>query len=356
MKTYQRSLLAAAVLFAALPLQSCGDADDYAQTSTITLTAQSTTMIVKREMIFTVTTTFPDPTTTTTTPAATVAGAERAPVINQCNPTLEYQATGVGMGGGWQQLPGTTAVRTFSLKPRRTGTLAVIARGKCTGSMEDWKYSAQVDITVTEPVAPGLPTVTLTANPGTIVLGGSVTFALSTDKPENCTVKMKYQYSGAGFGVTTVNPATPGQFVLTPTAVGTLAVTATAWCTLNPAAESTVTTSVPVTAVVAPTPVTPTSVTLTAVTASPYSIATGTGISFTLSAVAPAGCTLVLSRQHSGAGLPLTVVNPTLAGTFTTANPPGPTPGTVTIAASGWCTENPSGIVSATPLTISVVP
>lgn len=266
MKTYRGSLLAAAVLLATLPLTSCGDADDYAQTAGIALTSSVASVIVKHEVVFTVTTSFPDPTTTTTTTTPTAAvlpatnvAETRAPVINQCDPTLEYQVSGAGIDRGWTSLPGTTAVRTFILKPREVSPLVVVARGKCIGSMEDWKYSTASNVTVTAPipeVLPGLPALTLTANPSSSVMGNPITFTLAADKPVNCTVRMKYQYSGAGFGVTTVDPATAGQFILQPTSPGTLTVTATGWCAEKPAGQSTVTTSATVTT--APTITTPT--------------------------------------------------------------------------------------------------
>lgn len=258
MKTYRGSLLAAAVLFATLPYSGCGDASDYAQTSEITLAAATVEpYLVGTDIIFTVTASFPDPTTTTTTPtttttttAATLGNALKLAVVNTaCDTLLEYQATGTRINHSWRSIPGTESTRSFVLRPPIAGTLLVQARGKCSGSLEEWTYaSLSIEVTAEVVVVPGLPTITLDANPSSVVVNNPVTFALSTDHPEGCSVGMKYQYSGAGFGVTTVNPATAGQFILTPTAVGTLTVTATAWCSANRSSTSVTTTTVDVTA------------------------------------------------------------------------------------------------------------
>jgi len=232
MKPYHGTLLACAVFLAALPLSGCGNPNDYSKTTDITLSASTTTIIVKREAVFTVQS--PNP----------AIGEGYA-----CDTTLEYRAEGAGMERIWVPVPGTETTRIFVLQPRQEGTLSVMARGKCTGANEDWKYSNQVDVTVTAVVVPTVvqPTVTavtLTAGPTTVFPGNPVTFTLGATKTSDCTLSLKYQYSGAGFGVTTVNPAATGLFSLTPPSTGTLVVTATGWCTQTPTAEVSTTVNV----------------------------------------------------------------------------------------------------------------
>lgn len=244
MKPYRGMLVATAVLLAALPLFSCGDADHYKKTEAIALTTSTDSVVVKTEAIFTV-----------------VQSSDPALGFN-CETTLEYQATGAGLNYYWAPVPGSETTRVFKLRPTQVGTLSVIARGKCTGSNEDWKYSEQVDVTVTDPEIPQVA-IELTAYPVTVLVNNPVTFTLSATKPVACTLKLKYQYSGAGFGITTVEPAQVGQFILTPHAIGELVVTATGWCGESQASAVSTTVSVPVTEEVPAvetitTPVTPT--------------------------------------------------------------------------------------------------
>lgn len=332
MKPYRGTLLATAVLLAALPLSSCGKADKYAETTGITLTATASSIDIKKQVNFTV--------------------QSPAPAVGyECDTTLEYQATGAGMNIGWREVPGTGTTRVFGLIPLDTGTLSVMARGKCIGAKEDWKYSGQLDVTVTDITTP-ITAVTLTANPSTVATDHLVTFTLGATRVEPCSLRLKYQYSGAGFGVTTVDPATTGQFMLRPLLVGTLTVTATGWCEQNPTAEVTATVSVPVTDPLLPTV---SSVTLSSLTVSP--LTAPAPIDYTLSAVKSSGCTLVLKRVHSGTGLVALTESPTAAGdkTVATVAPVFPAvSATATINASGWCAENPSAIVTATPLTFTV--
>ncbi len=105
-----------------------------------------------------------------------------------------------------------------------------MARGKCVGSNENWEYSAQVEVTVTDKILPEVTAVTLSANPTTVEVNKPVTFSSArpaTMRPaDRCTLNLSYQYSGAGFALDDGLPgATIGQFILTPTAKGTLTVT-----------------------------------------------------------------------------------------------------------------------------------
>ena len=325
MKPYRGTFLACVVLLAALPLSSCGDTGKWEKTTSITLSAPAVLGI--NEVTFTVVS--PPP----------VEGFA-------CETLLEYRAQGTGVNINWATVPGTETTRVFVVRPKGEGVLSVVARGKCADAKEDWKYSNQVDITITKIPLPSVASVTLEANPTTVVKNNPVTFALGATKSDDCTLALMYQYSGAGFGVTTVNPASIGQFVLTPHAVGVLTVTATGWCTQNPTAKVLATVPVTVTDVVLPTV---SSVTLTTTTATPFNHP-GT-IDYNLSAIKGTGCTLVLKRQHSGTALAAQTFTPTTAGDYS-VNTTGA--GTATITASGWCAENPSAIVSATKLDFTV--
>lgn len=226
MKPYRGTLLATAVLFAALPLFGCGDADTWEQTTEITLSAPAPEGL--NEVIFTV---------VSPPPAEGYA----------CETLLEYRAQGAGVDIDWRSIPGTETTRIFEVRPRGEGIMSVMARGKCNESKEDWKYSNRVDVTVTAEALPTVSSVTLTASPASVVAGSNVTFSLGVARTETCNLALRYQYSGGGFPVTTVDPAATGQFILRPPAVGTLVVTATAFCTQNPAAQVTTTTNVAVT-------------------------------------------------------------------------------------------------------------
>jgi len=344
MKPYRGMHLAAAVLLAALPLASCGNADKYAESGTITLTSDVTTVEAKKEVVFTVVG-IPTKTTTTTAQAKTI--------LEECEMDLEYRSDGAGVNQSWMNVPGSGPTRVFKLLPRETGTLNVLARGKCVGSNENWEYSGQVAVTVSDKTLPEVTAITLAANPTSVAKNKPVTFTLgATTKngatnSDKCTLNLSYQYSGAGFGVTTVYPAYIGQFILTPTAVGTLTVTAHGWCSENASAAIEKTTTVEVTAIALPKV---TSVTLTP-SPNPYSIASGTGVDFTLAATADALCTVKLSYTYSGAGLALVTVNPAPPGVFNLAPVAA---GTLTVSATGWCVENPSAVVSATTANVTI--
>lgn len=230
MNPYRGKLLATAVLFAALPLFGCGDADKWEQTTEITLSAPEPEGL--NEVVFTV---------VSPPPAEGYA----------CETLLEYRAQGAGVDIDWRTIPGTETTRLFEVRPRAEGIMSVMARGMCEGSKEDWKYSNRVDVTVTEAALPTVSAVTLTANPTSVVKNNPVTFNLNATKLTGCTLRLKYQASGAGIsGILTVDPASTGAFQLTPPAAGTLSVTATGWCAENPTAQVTTTTNVTVTEVV----------------------------------------------------------------------------------------------------------
>lgn len=329
MKPYRGTLLAAAVLIAALPLSGCGDAENYAKTDSISLSTSTATVIVKREVIFTVKTTAP---------------------INQyeCETVLEYRAEGGGFDRLWTPVPGTGTTRVFGLKPHEVGTLSVLARGKCVGAKEDWKYTNQVDVQVTEVDSP-ITSLTLVANPASVEINKPVTFSLSATRVSPCTLALRLQYSGAGYGLMTVDPAVTGQFILTPTIKGTLTVTATGWCTQNPKAEVTVTTAVAVTDEILP------AVTAVTLTADRTTVAGGNIVVYTLSATKNTGCTLNLRYVASGPGYSGATVTAS-PGTFILTPTAVIADTTLTVKATGWCTENPSAIVSSDTVSVTVTP
>lgn len=144
MKPYRGTRLASAILLSVLPLIGCGDADDWEKTSEVKLSSNTTTVQVRSDVIFTVVSTPPDNTEEGNDPAT---GATQSPY--QCETLLEYRAEGAGLDAYWHDVPGSGPRRVFSLAPRLVEPFAVVARGKCAGAKEDWKYSDQVNVTVT---------------------------------------------------------------------------------------------------------------------------------------------------------------------------------------------------------------
>ena len=330
MKPYRGTLLATAMLLAALPLCSCGDADEYAKTDTITLTTSTSTVVVKREVILTV---------QTTTPANQY----------ECQTDLEYRAQGAGMEGTWYTVPGSGSTRIFKLEPREVGTLSVMARGRCHDAKEDWKYTAQVDVDVTKVVDP-ITSIELIANPTSVEVNKPVTFTLSGTRDSECTLALKYQYSGAGLTLTTVSPAFEGQFILTPTKKGTLTVTATGWCTQNPKAAVTQTTTVDVTEEILP------KVTAVTLTADKTTVTRNNPVAFTLGATKETDCTMHLEYTYVGGGFPALTTVTTTPGIFVLTPPGAVTTTTLTVIAAAYCTENPSAVVSSSAITVTVEP
>jgi len=219
MKQYRATLLAFAVLVATLPLSGCGDPEDYKDAATITLKTSTQSVAVKELAIFTVT------------------SAPPAEGFDACATIMQYSAKGAGMDLTWAQLPRTDTTQIFEVRPRQVGTLSVVARARCDSSGQNWQYSDQVDVTVTETTLPQVRSVTLTAspNPYTVTGGAGVNFTLGATADAGCTVKLSYQYTGGGLPATTVNPATAGIFTLNPNnaSLGPLTVLATGWCAEN---------------------------------------------------------------------------------------------------------------------------
>lgn len=241
MKAYRGTFVLAAVLLAALPLASCGDSDDWEKTTGITLTSNADSVVVKDEVIFTV----------TSTPPPLEEGY-------QCETLLEYRAEGAALDAYWVTVPGSGPTRVWALEPRRVEPFRVIARGKCADSKEDWKYSDQLDITVTEPpeTSTPLPTVaslTLTASPVTVSMGTvphDVTFTITATGDSGCTLHTSLAIDGA---TDEAQPATelpdPSGGLVTVTANGAGSVTglAKSWCAENPSVPKTATATVTVT-------------------------------------------------------------------------------------------------------------
>jgi len=219
MKPYRGTLLAAAVLLATLQVSGCGKAGDWEKTTEVKLSTSTASVEVKHEVILTATA--PPP----------AAGY-------QCDTLLEYRAQGAAMNFIWVPVPGTEATRVWSVWPHGVGTLSVVARGKCEGAKEDWKYSNQVDVEVTEAILPIVTAVTLTSNVSTVKRNTPVVFTLGASTESGCTLHLEYTYVGGGFSQTTVIRP-PGIFTLTPpgaVTTTTLTVIAAGWCTENPSA------------------------------------------------------------------------------------------------------------------------
>jgi len=327
MKPYRRILLASAVLLAALPLSSCGEAGDWKKTTEIKLTSNKTSVEVKEEVIFTV----------QSPPPAPVDGY-------QCETDLEYRAEGAGLDAFWYPVPGDGPTRVFVLEPRTLEPFAVVARGKCVDAREDWKYSNQLNIEVTDP---SLPTITLTANPASVARNNPVTFTLGATTPSEgmCNLGLSYEYSGAGFaGVTVVNPAHVGQFILTPSAVGNLTVTAKGWCTQNSSKVVFTTVNVAVTAVTLPKV---TSIILTAVP-NPY-VTPGINVIFTVSATKDAVCTASFEYTRTGGGISAGTFDVPASMTFIL----NPVSGPLTVFVTGKCSQNPTDITQSNTVIVA---
>ena len=211
------------------------------------------------------------------------------------------------------------------------------------GVKEDWKYSNQIDVTVTDPA---LPTITLTANPASVAQNKPVTFTLDATTPTGfCDLGLSYEYSGAGFaGITKVDPAHVGQFILTPTAVGTLVVTAKGWCKQNPSDVVLRTVSVTVTAVALPRV---TSIILTAVP-NPY-VTSGTNVVFTVSATKDALCTASFIYSSTGGGIFAGSSTVPASMTFTL----NPISGPLTVFVTGSCSQNPTDITQSNTVVVA---
>jgi len=224
MKPYRGTLLATAMLLAALPLSGCGEADNWKTSGDVSLDTSTPTVQVNDKAIFTVQTVPPGPDYT-------------------CDTDIEYRAQGAGLNVSWSDVPGIDTTRVFELRPTQTNnkgtTLSVVARSRCLESREDWKYSNQVDVAVTELILPKVTAVTLTASSSTASDGDTIFFTLGATTETGCTLHLKYQSTGPG-ATGTVDPASAGTFPLTiPFSgglSGTLTVIASGWCTENPSA------------------------------------------------------------------------------------------------------------------------
>jgi hypothetical protein len=231
------------------------------------------------------------------------------------------------------------------MKPYR-GTLlasaALLALLPLFGCGDSDKWEKTTEITLSAPEAEGL---------------NEVIFTVVSPPPLQgyaCDTLLEYRAEGAGVHI--IWDSVPGTettriFKVRPRGEGTMSVIARGKCA-DSKEDWKYSNRVDVTVKEIPPP-TVTSVTLTAVTASPYVLATGGGVTFTLGASAPVGCTLVLSREHTGVLVDEpSPVTPTSVGTHT-IHPRSV--GALIISASGWCAENPAAVVVATPLNIAVI-
>jgi len=240
MKPYRGTLLATAMIVAALPLSGCGDADTWKTTNAVTLSTSTPTVQVKDSAIFTVQS------------AAMAEGQGYA-----CDTDIEYRAQGAGLNVSWSNVPGIDTTRIFELRPTQTSTvdytLSVMARARCLESKEDWKYSNQVDVAVTEKILPVVTGVTLTATPTSVVGGNPVVFTVSVTKETDCTLRVNTVVNGNGYSNYT-NPAwsttSGGTYSLTTNVTLTdtsLVIASEAYCTENASARVSATVTVAVT-------------------------------------------------------------------------------------------------------------
>ena len=217
MKPYRGRLLASAVLIATLPFSGCGEADDWKKTTEIVLSTSTPTVEVNGDAIFTV-----------RSPPPTEGYA--------CDTALQYRAQGAGQNNNiWNDIPGAESTRVFKLRPREEGTLSVLSRGKCVDAKEDWKYSNQVDVAVSEQILPIVSGVTLTADPNPVTGGVDVVLTLSVTKDADCTLELQTRANGNTYS-NDILPMGPGTFLLQtyPVVSATnLTVTTTAWCSEN---------------------------------------------------------------------------------------------------------------------------
>lgn len=231
MKAYRGMVLGCAALLMAVSLSSCGDADDWKKTLEIKLEAKQGTGL--NDIVFTV---------RSTPPAASDA-------LNACETVLEYRAEGAGVDIRWHSIFGNETTRVFSVKPKRAGEMTVVARGKCAGSKEDWKYSNIVNVSVTAAVLPTVTSVTLSAVPSTVdlaVVPHDVVINLTASVPAGCTLNLWREHSGGGLDYPPTSTA-QGLFTVTPSIATPLVVLAKAWCSENPTAIVTATVTVTVT-------------------------------------------------------------------------------------------------------------
>ena len=341
MKPYRGMLLTAAALLAVLSLASCGDADKYAQSGNIVLKLDTTPIVVNEEVHYTVT-------SVATPPMASIAptspSKEISPNIPECKMDLEYRVKGANIGQDWTDIPGSGSTRTFSVIPRDATSLSVIARGRCIDSKEDWDYSDEI---ITDVPNATLPSVELSPNPSSVAKMNAVTFALSVTSVKDCDVALNYEYSGAGFvGVTKVQPAYVGQFILTPTATGHLVVTARGWCTQSPSKIAVKTIDVAVTDATITTPDTPTGAATVAKNAASLYLTGG--------AVCSNGD--MVEYQFAASGSPNqpspSAWSTTPSITFTWANA-----GSYTVTAKGRCQSSPSIVSTVSAgLAVTVTP
>jgi hypothetical protein len=158
-------------------------------------------------------------------------------------------------------------------------------------------------------------------------------------------LRLSYEYAGAGFaGVTKVDPAHVGQFILTPTAVGDLTVTAKGWCNQNPSNVALATAKVTVTAVALPKV---TSIILTAAP-NPY-LVDGTRVDFTVSATKDAACTASFVYTPSGGGIAIGPTDVPASMTFDLA----PVGTALTVFVTGRCSQNPTQITTSNTLVVN---
>jgi len=143
MNPYRGALFTAVVFLAALSLSGCGDADKWKTTDVVSLRANTTSVRPNGKVILTV----------EVGPGIVIPGSE-ASFPYQCETDIEYRAEGAGLDAYWQKVPGAGPLRVFVLEPQKVEPFIVVARGKCSGAKEDWKYSNQVDIEVTETTVP----------------------------------------------------------------------------------------------------------------------------------------------------------------------------------------------------------
>ena len=226
------------MLLAALPLSGCGDADNWKKSGDVTLSTSTQTVQVNDKAIFTVESTPPGEDWT-------------------CDTDIEYRAQGAGLNVSWADVPGIDTTRMFELRPTQTNstgtTLSVMARARCLESREDWKYSGQVDVTVTEEILPEVTGVTLTATPPCVKGGDPVVFTVSVTKETDCTLRVNTVVNGNTYSNFT-DPAwsttSGGTYSLPTFTVGRppVCVIATeAYCTENSSARVSATVTVAVT-------------------------------------------------------------------------------------------------------------
>ena len=319
-------------------LQASGGTQAVSPTGTTTYTATATGAGGKTTATATVTVTPAGaalPTVTiTASPTTITAGNSSTLTVAATNATT---VTVTGTDGSSYTLQANGGVQAIT--PAATTTYTATATGP------GGKATATATVTVT-PVAPGAPTVTIVANPTTILAGNSSTLMVAATNATTVTVTgtdgSSYTLQATG-GSQVVTPAVSTTYTATATGAGGKA-TATATVTVTPAAPP-----VPTVTIVA----------------NPTSISSGT--SSTLTVVAANATTVTLSGTD-GSSYTLTatggaqVVSPTVTTTYTaTATGTGGmataaatvtvTPPTTTVT----ITANPTTIFSGASSTLTVV-